>query len=636
MKALREESAPDRDAWEKSAREAALRLGYEEPSPLVFRRGAAGAFHADARKHEVAARWADGKGAWEATEGGRSPFCRRFLEARLDDLQGKGVPGSGLQTLACAAAGLTLAWLLATAILFIFTVPLCRNAKREWEAKQALFEQRLETSRAPTAARVREAPVAQAAFIPAAALGFLAAVPLCLLFAIGELLPAVSRWNLPALLTACIVFPMALISPGVALSGLAAGVLAPAASWVAYAGFRSLLAGGRAPAHGRRWAIAVAATALAAGIPATLLNGSEVYRGIRDRALFGTKSGEALATFYYRHSALAAFALRPPELNARNSLLFAGPVVHGFPVNQYRFIATIASTREDFLRLARGNGYTLLVYNEDGGPWVVEAAQELKRTDPMRSLEFMATSRGGLEKVFPEAAAEQFMNGEALAKSGDARDAMFSAALRAANSRADRRRSLRDVAQIANSLAVFLGPAILLGSYGLWVAAGIVWLRGRGLRRAAGALAFAGFAMLAGSVYKVATAEGALQRQLRVQRAEFDDLRNGASVDFKKWTELELAAAKALPDLNIAATHPETGVRALAMDALGASGSFEAFRALGEYVLNDESMLVRYRAADAIGRNRSGKIRIALLSRAQNDEIYVAEAALDSMLNGSR
>ncbi|MEK7466918.1 MAG: HEAT repeat domain-containing protein [Planctomycetota bacterium] len=636
MKAIREEPAPDRDAWEKAARESALRLGYEEPSPLVFRRGAAGAFHPDVRKHEIMARWAEGKGTWDATAFGPSPASRRFLEARLDDLQGKGIPGSGLTALARAAVSGVLAWVLATAVLFIFTVPLCRDAKLEWEKKQALFEERLETSRAPTAARVREAPVAQAAFIPAAALAFFVAIPLCLVFALGELLPGVSRWNLPALLTACIVFPMALVSPGVAVPGLVAGVLAPLTAWAVYAGFRALLASGRAPAHGKRWAIGVAAVVLSAGVPATLLSGSDVYRGIRDRALYGTRAGETLATFYYRHTALSSFALRPPELNTRNTLLFAGPIPRGFPVTEYRFAGAMAQNKEDFLKLARGRGYTLLVYNEDGGPWVLEAARELKASDPMRSLEFMAMSRGELEKIFPEASSGQFMQAEALAKSGDARVNIFNAALNAANARADRRHSLRDVARLANSLVVFLGPAVLLGSYGLWVAAGVVFLRGRGLRRAAGALAFAGFAMLAGTVFKVATAEGELQRQLRQQAEEFESIRKGATLNTARWYELDAAAAKALPDLKVAATHPETGVRALAMDALGAAGSHDAFMALGEYVLKDPSMLVRYRAADAIGRNRSRERRINLLSMAQNDEIYVAEAALESMLTEKR
>jgi hypothetical protein len=69
------------------------------------------------------------------------------------------------------------------------------------------------------------------------------------------------------------------------------------------------------------------------------------------------------------------------------------------------------------------------------------------------------------------------------------------------------------------------------------------------------------------------------------------------------------------------------------MDALGASGTYGAFTLLGERVLQDESILVRYRAADAIGRHNSRKDRISLLSPAQNDEIYVAEAALDAMLD---
>jgi hypothetical protein len=635
LKSLREEPAPDRDAWEKSAREAALRLGYEEPSPLVFRRGAAGAFHALARKHEVAARWADGKGAWEASAFGGWPANRRFLEARLDDLQGKGVPGSGLLALAGAMACGLLAWIVATAVMFIFTVPLCREAKSEWAAKQVMFEQRQETSRAPIASRVNAAPVAPAAFIPAAALAFFVAIPLCLVFALGELLPAISRWNLPALLTACIVFPMALISPGVALPGLAAGVLTPVAAWATYAGLRALLGSGRAPDRGKQWTIGIATAVVAAGIPALMLQGSDVYKGIRDRVLFGTRTGEAVATFYYRNTPLSAFALRPPELNPRNSLLFAGPVPRGFPVTEYRFIVSVCSTKADFLKLARGRGYTLLCYNEDGGPWVLEAAKELKQTDPMRSLEFMAASRGELEKIFPEASSEQFMDGDQLWKSGTARVDMFNAALRAANARADRRHSLRDVSRVANSLAIFLGPALLLGTYGLWVAAGIAWLRARGLRRAAGALAFLGFAMVAGTAFKVATSEGLLHKQLRRQIAEFEGLRVAARVDVKKWTELDTAAARALPELKIAAESSDTGIRALAMDALGAAGSRDAFLALGRYGLNDTSLLVRYRAADAIGRDNDKRTRIALLSNAQNDEIYVAEAALESMLNGN-
>lgn len=633
MKVLREEPAPDREAWEKAAKEAAVRLGYEEPAPLTFRRGALLGFHPDAALHTLRASWAGEKGTWEASAPGNFPATRRFLEARLDDLQGKGIPGSGLGVLARAAVGGLLAWVLATAVLFIFTVPLCRAAKTEWTARQAWFEERLETSRAPIAERVRSAPVAPAAFIPAASLAFLAAIPLCLLFAFGELLPSLSRWNLAALITACIVLPMSLISPGVALAGLAAGVLAPLAACGGYLAVRALLADGRAPANGLRWAIGVAAVALAAAIPAAALRGSDVYIGIRDRVLYGTRAGEWLATFYYRNTPLSAFALRPPEGNARNTVLFAGPIPRGFPVKEFRFLEYASPTKDEFLRLARGNGFGLLVYNEDGGPWVLEAARELHASDPMRSLEFIAASRGGLEKIFPEAAPEQFVIPDVFGKSGKERVERFNAALDAAYARADRRHSLRDAARIANSLAIFLGPVLLLGSWGVWTAAGVLAFRKRGLRRAAAALAFASFAVVAGSGFKVWTSEGAVHRGLRQQKVEFDRLRAAAIVDVRKYTELDAAAAKALPDLKLLAIHPDTGVRALAMDALGAAGSYDAFRVLGDCVLHDPSMLVRYRAADAIGRNRSKSDRISLLSNAQNDEIYVAEAALESMLD---
>ena len=63
-----------------------------------------------------------------------------------------------------------------------------------------------------------------------------------------------------------------------------------------------------------------------------------------------------------------------------------------------------------------------------------------------------------------------------------------------------------------------------------------------------------------------------------MQRAEFDKIRAEAATNVAKWTELEAAAATALPDLKIAATHPDTGVRVLAMDALGAAGSIPALR----------------------------------------------------------
>lgn len=633
MKVLREEPAPDRDAWEKAAKEAAARLGYDEAGPLKYRRGAVLGLHPDSALHSLCASWADGKGTWEASAPGAAPATRRFLEARLDDLQGRGVPGSGLSVLARAAAGGLLAWLLATAVLFLFTIPLCRDAKQEWVARQTYFEERMETSRAPIAQRVRNAPVAPAAFIPAASLAFLAAIPLCLFFAFGELAPALSRWNLAALITACIVFPMTLISPGVAMAGLAAGVLAPLAASAGYLAARAFFADGRAPAHGVRWAIGVAVVAAAAAIPAAAMRGSDVYIGIRDRVLFGTRAGEWLATFYYRHTPLSAFALRPPEANPRNTVLFAGPVPRGFPVKEFRFLEYPASSKDEFLRLARGNGFVYLVYNEDGGPWVLEAAKELHESDPMRSLECIAASRGALEKVFPEAAPEQFVVPDVFGKSGKERVDRFNAALGAAYTRADRRHSLRDAARLANSLAIFLGPVLLLGAWGVWTAAGVVALRKRDLRRAAAALAFASFALVAGSGFKVWTSEGAEHRTLRQRRAEFEALRTAAVVDVKKLTELDAAAAKAVPDLKVAAVHPDTGVRALAMDALGAAGSYEAFELLGDRVLKDPSLLVRYRAAYALGRHRSKDRRIALLSNAQNDEIYVAEAALDSMLD---
>lgn len=636
MKVQREEPAPDRDAWEKAARAAAARLGYEEKAPLAFRRGVAGGFHPVAGFHQLAASWRDGRGTWEASTRFPTPANRRFLEARLDELQGRETPGSGLAVLARAAAAGLLAWVVATAVMFLFTVPLCREAKAEWEPRQAYFEQRLEVLRAPIAERVRNAPVAQAAFIPAASLAFLAAIPLCLLFALGELLPALSRWNLAATLTACIVFPMTLISPGAALPGLVAGILTPLAAAAAYAAVRAAFADGLAPARGGRWAAGVAALGLAAAGLAMMRPGSDLYLAVRDRLLFGTRAGESIATFYYRHTPLSAFALRPPQFQPRNTVLFAGPIPRGFPVSEFRFLAYPAMDKDEFLRLARGRGFAFLVYNEDGGPWVAEAARELKATDPMRSLEFIGASRGGLERVFPEASADQFLNPDVLKKSGKERVDRFNAALQAAYARADRRRSLRDAARLANGLAIFLGPVLLLGAWGVWSAAGVAALKRRGLRRAAAALAFASFALLAGSAFRVATSETAQHARLRQLRAGFEALRAAAAVDGSRFTDLDAAAAKALPELKLAAIHPDTGVRALAMDALGAAGSFDAFQMLGGCVLNDPSLLVRYRAADASARNRDQKRRMALLSNAQNDEIYVAEAALEAMLEWRR
>ncbi|MCE9584555.1 MAG: hypothetical protein K8T20_18860 [Planctomycetes bacterium] len=636
MRITREETAPDREAWEKDAHERAMGKGYAQAGPMEFRRGNAGAFHPDVWRHTVTARWDGGRGIWEASAFGRSPATRRFLEARLDDLQGKAVPGSGLTTLGRAAASGLLAWLLAAAVLLIFTVPLCRDARHDWAEKQAYFEQRLETHRAPIQKRVLEAPVLPAALIPAAALAFLAAIPLCLLFALGELVPQISRWNLPALITACIVLPMSLISPGAAVPGLFAGILAPLAAWAAYAGIRAFAACGRAPAHGPRWAAGFALVAVVAAIPAlpaVALQGSDLYIGARDRLLYGTKPGEALATFYYRHTPLSAYALRRPDDNARNTILFAGSAPAGFPTKQFHFLEYPAVNKEEFLRLARTGVFTLLVYNEDAGPWVVEAAQELKRERPSRALEFIAVSKGGLEKVFPEAAPEQFLDAELLRRGADpSRVTKFNAALSEAYDRADRRRSLRDVARMANSLAIFLGPVLLLGAWGVWVAGGVVWLKRQGLRRAAGALAVAAVIVPLGLGWKVATAEGDIQKKLRDTRAEFESLRAAVSVNPAKQADLDAAAARAMPDLKLLAVHPEVSVRVLAMDALGASASVAAYKTLGECVLNDSSILVRYRAADAIGRSLSKNQRVALLSNAQDDEIYVAEAALDAMM----
>jgi len=631
MKITRQEPAPDREAWGRLAREAAERLGYAVAGEGVFRRGARGAHHPDAVRHTVSLAWADGTGTWAASAAGCGPRMRAVLEARLDDLQGKGRPGSAVRVLARACAGGLAAWVLASAAMLIFAIPLCRDAQTDWAARQKMFEDRLETSRAPTAERVLASSVTQAALIPAAAFGFMVAIPLCLWLAAGELSPSLSRLNLAVLGASLLAFPVTFITPGVPWPGLLAGLAAPLAAWAGYGAVRRLDPDARTPAHGRRWLASLALLVVLAAIPATLSSTGDISSRTRDRFLYGNPAGERVATWYYTHTPLSAYAMRPPRVNPRCSVLFAGSVPRGFPVMVRKLLAVETSSKEEFLRLARGPGFTFLVYNENSGPWVVQAAEELRRTNPGRAAGFVAVTKGGLEKVFPDADPAQFVTAAVLAVSGRPEGTAVDAALDAGMDRADRRYRLRQAAHAATALVIALAPPLLLGSFLLWVIVIAGRLRARGLNRAAGAVAVAAFLLAAALGIRLARPEGELERRLRSTRDRFEALRLAGSRDPRVFRDLQTEADKVMPDLEIASRHPSRSVRVLAADALGASGQARAMEILGGSMLADPSILVRYRAAEALGRFANKQQRIRWLSNAQNDEIYVAENALESM-----
>ncbi|NUN49848.1 MAG: hypothetical protein HUU15_13560, partial [Candidatus Brocadiae bacterium] len=409
---------------------------------------------------------------------------------------------------------------------------------------------------------------------------------------------------------------------------------APLAAWTGYGLVRAFLADGRAPAHGPRWVIGLASVVALASWPASSVRESEAYTAVRDRFLYGTPAGEALATFYYRHTPLSAFAVRPLELNPRNTVLFAGGVPRGFPVKQWRMLETVTTGPDDFLAKARGRGYAFVVYNESAGPWVVEAAREFKKTHPGRASGMVAVSSGGLEAVFPEADPEQFLTPAFLADGGNKdRVARVSQAIRAAWDRADRRKSLRQVSRTAISMSIFLGPVLLAGTALLFLASLVTRLRAAGLKRAAGMSAVAAMILTAILGHRLLSGEGALQTRVREVRAGFEKIRAAAARDGSKWNDLRKAALADLPDLQVAAGHPEVGVRVLAMDALGAAGQEESFLILADSVKRDPSLLVRYRAADAMARCASQDKRVWYLSECIFDEAYVAEGALDAMLN---
>lgn len=632
MRVTREEPAPDREAWERLAREAAARLEYREVSPGRYRRGAWLGFHPDAARHAVAASWADGKGTWEASGCGFLPRERALLERRLDDLQGKPAAGSALQTLAAAAAGSLAAWVLAAAAMFLLAIPLVREAKTDWAARQERFEIRLEGARAPIAERVRAAPVLPAAFIPAASFGFLVAVPLVLWFAAGELLPPLSRLNAVILAVALVASPAAFIAPGVAWPGLAAGLAAPLAAAAGYAVVRGLFRDASPPARPLAWAGAIAGIVALVSALAPLLRQVDAYTAIRDRVLLGNSAGESIAGFYYRHTPLSAYSVRPPALNPRTVALVAGPFPIGFPATPRHLLIVTTASREEFLSEARGPGWTFLIYNEQGAPWVAEAAAELKRTHPGRAAGFVGITDGALQKVFPEADSRQFLTAALLRDGGnlERRPRIF-AAIDAAWEKADRRRQLRNVAGGATSLSIFLGPPLLASAFVLWTAALVAALRARGLRRAAGGVAVFAVLLVAAGALKLVRPEPELQQKLRDVRAKCNALRSLAQADGNRWKELNAEAARVLPDLRDAAKHPSVAVRVLAADALGACGHADAMPILGE-LTRDPSILVRYRATDALGRFADTKKRVYYLALAQNDEIYVAESALAAMI----
>ncbi|MBI2920229.1 MAG: HEAT repeat domain-containing protein [Planctomycetes bacterium] len=633
MRVTREEPAPDRETWERQAREAAARLEYREVSPGRFRKGSWLGFHPDAARLTVAATWADGKGTWEARSCGFLPRSRALLRGRLDELQGKPSPGSALQTLAAAAAGSLAAWIFAAATMFILALPLVREAKIDWAARQERFEIRLDTARAPIAERVRAAPEWPAAFIPAVSFGFLVAVPIILWFAAGELLSPLSRLNAVILAVALVASPAAFIAPGVAWPGLLAGLAAPLAAAAGYAAVRGLFRDASPPARPLAWAGALAGLVAVAAAFAPLLRQIDVYTTIRDRVLLGNPAGESIATFYYRHTPLSAYAVRPPALNPRTVALVAGPLPFGFPSSPRHILMIPTLSREEFLREARGPGWTFLIYNEHGAAWAAEAAAELKRTHPGRAAGFVGVSEGGLEKVFPEADPRQFVTA-ALLRDGTSleRKPRSYAAIDAAWAKADRRRQLRNVAGAATSLSIFLGPPLLAGAFVLWTAALVAALRGRGLKRAAGAVAVLAALLVTAGVLKLARPEPELQRKLRDEREKCDTIRTLAQQDGKRWMELKLEAERVLPDLKSAAKHPEISVRVLAADALGACGHADAMPVLGE-MTRDPSILVRYRATDALARFTDTRKRIWYLSEPQNDEIYVAESALAGLID---
>ena len=311
-------------------------------------------------------------------------------------------------------------------------------------------------------------------------------MPLILWFAAGELLSPLSRLNVVILAVALVVSPAAFIAPGVAWPGLAAGLAAPLAAAAGYAAVRGLFRDASPPARPLAWAGAIAGIVALVSALAPLLRQVDAYTAIRDRVLLGNPAGEAIAGFYYRHTPLSAYAVRPPALNPRTVALIAGPVPFGFPATPRHLLLVSTASREEFLSEARGPGWTFLIYNEHGAPWVAEAAAELKRTHPGRAAGFVGISEGGLQKVFPEADSRQFLTATLLrdGKNLERRPQIF-AAIDAAWEKADRRRQLRNVAGAATSLAIFLGPPLLAAAFvsdRRPVAA-----RGRGVQRAAGA-----------------------------------------------------------------------------------------------------------------------------------------------------
>jgi hypothetical protein len=635
MRVRREREAADREAWEKSVRECAEKLGYVESAPLVFARGSWLGFHADEVRHVVAATWDAGRGALEASARAVLPRSRAVLEARLDAFEGKEpVRGSALSTLSSAALGGFFAWLVATAVMFVFTVPLVEDARRDWTARQ----ERMLTAKAhpvaPVPNRIAEPSTAGSAFIPAAALGFAAAIPLCLWFAASELLTLLSRFNLPFTLGLAVAGPTLLVTPGVAWPGIVAGALAPLFAAAAYVLVRGLWRDPHAPPGGSRWLAGIAGVALVAGVLAHFVRDTDAYAAVRDRVLFGTETGEKLAEFYYRHTPLSAYALRPPRAQLRQTVIVAGPHPQGFPMQRRNLFPVHATGPDEFVAWAQGPAWDFLLINEAGCPWAAEAFEKLQKVNPARARAVVGVTRGVLQERFPEIPAEQLLTPELVrADLEERRPALekIYLAIRRALAAGDRRRSLRDVAGAATTMSIFLGPPLLLGAVAVWVAAVAARFRSAGFPRTGALIAACAGVFAIGLAWKYSRPESELHRRLRGKIASLDATSASCRAGLTKWDVFAKEAIAAMPDLEAAASHGSVSVRVLAADALGAAAQPKGAEVLGG-LLKDPSILVRYRAAGGLDRYPDKKTRWQYLPEALADEIYVAEDALAGLV----